>query len=328
MTLRLPVPAALRKPLKVGLAAAAFTLAASLMSPDYYQSGVMILPRGAGGISLASLVATTGLLGGGGALSGIDEEAHYADIVQSRWMAEKLLKSTYQFSYRPWAFARVQERRETLEQFLDARAPRRHEGALRKVSKWVHTDRNPKTGVLSIDSLAPSPELAQQLADKATHLLDEALRTRVMDSGSARALFARQRLEEARLEEDKARAAMEAYARNHVNFAQSLDPGIRFKGERLADQLALRRQMVVTLTMGQEQAELDARSTVAVLSWLDDAYLPLEKARPRRGLLMAFLAFLAGSAGTLAWRERVALARRLRGPEGSPQPVADRLLDS
>lgn len=297
--------------LKHAFVAAVLVALGSLALPNRYRSEVLVLPRtGQSGSSLAAMAAMVGFPGMGKSEDG----AQYGEIVKSRWNAERLLDATYTFTYQPWYFAKVQSRQETLASFLKVREPKDRESALRTVQGWLKTQRDPKSGVVRIEAEVPSPELAQQVLDRAVAGLEEALKAQGWTEAAAKADYARERLQEARLQEETARQALEAYAKAHVNFAQSPDAGVRSKGERLVADLALRRQVVATLTLGYEQAELDARNTVPVLSRLAPAYRPLVKSAPSRARLVILGALLAAAA-TAGWLYRRWIAERLFVPE-------------
>ncbi|MBP1626370.1 MAG: lipopolysaccharide biosynthesis protein [Holophagaceae bacterium] len=285
----------LKKAIAWGLLAGVLTAAYTLTMPNRYRSEAMVLPKNASSNSpLAALAATAAMLGAGRGQT--DDEAHYADIVKSRWMAERLLDTEFTFSYKSWYFGEPRVRKQTLAAFLKAGNPEKRESAAKVILDWVEAKRDLKSGVLRISAEAPSPELSQQLANRVTDLLGVALKTRIQTQGTAKAAYAKERLIQARQEEEQARQELETFARSHINFAQSPDPGVRFRGERLGVDMMLRRQVVASLTLGYEQAELEAQNTVPVLSRLDEAYLPVGKSGPRRSSIVLTIILLGGGA--------------------------------
>ncbi len=283
----------LKKALAWGLAAGLLTAGYTLTLPNQYTSEILVLPSN-GNSSLSALSAAAGMLGIGGLGKG-GEDDYYPDILTSRWMIEKLLDTEYSFTYRSWYFGSPQLRRQTLAAFLKADTPRKREESLQKVrNTWVTATRDLKTGVLRIMVQAPSPQLAQEMTDRAADLLDHALKTRVRTQGIAKANYAEQRLAQARQEEAKARQTLVNYAEAHRNLDQSPDPAVRAEGQALMAEVTLRQQIATNVALGYEQAELDARSTVPVLSRLSSAYLPALKSGPRRGI-MAFVALALGT---------------------------------
>lgn len=312
----------LKKAMAWGLAAGLFTAGYTLTMPNRYSSEILVLPKSAGsGGPLAALSVVTGMLGGGG-LAGTEEDGYYTDIVQSRWMAKHLLDSTYTFTYKSWYFGTPQARRQTLAAFLKADTPHKRESAFKTIQAWLTATRDLKTGVLHLKVEAPSPELAQELTNRAADLLDQALKTRVQTQGTAKADYAKQRLARARQEEDQARQALVAYAEAHRNLDTSPDPAVRAQGQALTAELLLRQQITTSVALGYEQAELDARNTVPVLSRLSDAYLPATKSGPMRANLV--LAVLAIGAGLYwGWVNRTRLRGSLQAIEAARSPQSE-----
>lgn len=309
----------LKKALAWGLVAGLLTAGYTLTMPNQYTSEILVLPKSAGsGGPLAALSMVTGMLGGGG-LAGTEEDGYYTDIVQSRWMAERLMDTSFTFTYKPWYFGASQARQQTLAAFLKADTPPKRESALKRLKGWITATRDLKTGVLRIQVKAPSPELAQAMTDRTTDLLDQALKSRVQTQGTAKADYAKQRLVRARQEEEQARLALVAYAEAHRNMDISPDPAVRAQGQALTAELLLRQQITTSVALGYEQAELDAHNNVPVLSRLSDAYLPATKSGPRRANLV--LGVLALGAGLYwGWANRVRLRGSLQAIESARSP--------
>ena len=306
----------LKRALAWGLAAGLLTAAFTLTLPNQYTSEILVLPKSAGGGGpLAAFSAATGLAGGGG-LTGIMEDGYHIDIVDSRWLAERMLDTEFGFTYRTWYFGELQTRKETLAVFMKADSPRKREAACKKLHSWLAATRDLKTGVLRIRAEAPSPELAQHLANRATDLLELALKTRIQTQGTAKADYAKARLIRAQQEEDQARKALVAFTEAHRNVGVSPDPAVRAQGQELGATLALRQQITTTITLGLEQAELDARSTLPMLSRLDEAYLPANKSGPQRANLV--LAAVAAVAGLYyLWMNRARLQGSIKAIEAA-----------
>lgn len=308
---------ALAAALVAGLAMAGRTLT----QPNQYRSEVLVLPKGGAGGPLAALAATAEFFGG---WNQIDEEAHYTDILESRWLAENLLATRYRFRFKPRPMAAREERDQTLAEFLEVRDAVDRETALGQVQNMVRNRRDLKTGMLRVTVVAPSPELAKQIADQAVLLLGKALKERAQARNAAKAGYASVRLASARTVEEEARQALAAYARNHVNYATSADAGIRSQGERLNRDLALKSHLVDSLSLAFEQAELESRNTVPVLSTLGEAFLPATKAGPRRVRLVLMAALLAGAGTWLAFNFRKVRARLRQVEAGRSQyPAAE-----
>lgn len=298
----------IKKALGWGLLAGVITGAYSLTLPNRYSSEILALPDNGQG-SLSAMTALANMAG-----IGKQDDAFYTDILTSHWLAEGLVDTEYKFSYMPWYFGGTQARKQTLAAFLGARTPVERQSAIKQAMNWVSASQDLKTGVLHIKVEAPSPELAQAMTNRAADLLDDALKNRVQSQGSAKAAYAKQRLARAVLEEEQARQDLVAFAQSHQNFPVSPNPAVRSEGEKLTADLMLRRQISTTVALGYEQAELDARSTVPILSRLSNAYLPVTKSGPRRTNMVLGI-FLAAAVGAWLWMNRVRLRDQLHAIE-------------
>ena len=313
----------LRRSALAATAAALVAGAVTMAMPDQFRSRILVYPKGGSGGPLAALAATAAMFGGG--FGGqVEEEAHYLDIIESRWMAENLLDAVYTFDYQSWALGRHQARQESLARMLDVRTPRDREAALRWVSRAVEGRRDLKSGTITITAEAPSPQLAQQMADKVVAYLNQALRRRLQQQAADKAEVAEDLVLHARAKANEARAALEAFARNHANFFQSQDAGIRTNGERLAGELSLRQQVVASLILSFEQADLETKNHAPVLSTLAPAFLPLEKKGPARKRWI-LSAMVLGALGAGLWTYRRSVWSALRGPLPRQRPEGARL---
>ena len=320
--------ALLRGPLLAGIAAGLAGAGISMAFPDQYRSEVIVLPStGTSGGPLAALAATASILGAAG-LGAADDEAIVVDVVESRWMAEQLLDGEYAFQYQSWLFAQPRSVQSTLARFLDPDGlgtAEARDRAIRTVQEWVDAKRDLKSGVTRIWAEAPSRELAQQLAARATSLADQALRSRERSQSGFKAAFAKERVLLARREEEQARRNVEAFARNHLNFSQSVDPQIQLQGEALVAEQTLRRQVLTGLMLGFEQADLAAQNTAPMLNLLAPASVPLRKSGPERAR-WTILACIFGALGWITWERRRELAKKFGRPALPDQPPQLRLL--
>jgi len=302
-----------KRPLQIGLVAAVLTAAVSLFLPNQYRSEARILPveaRGVGGIgNLASAAAAFGVSMPGGDSS----DANFVDILQSRWLREKLLDTEFQFQARSWRFGAERDRREKLSAYLDADNTDR---ALKALAPMLSVSRDLKSKVILLTAETKSPSLSQQITQRSLQLLEEFIQQKGRTRGGAKASFAKARLEEARGEQTKAEAVFQRFLETDRNYQVSPDPSVRIKGTRLEAELRLRMQLVATLALSFEQALMEEKNDVPILNVLDGGNLPLEKSRPKRSVFVA-LAFLLASAGVWAYGNRAWIRSRLLDSEDS-----------
>jgi hypothetical protein len=119
-----------------------------------------------------------------------------------------------------------------------------------------------------------------------------------------KALFAKERLVEARSELDNAENLFRLFLESNRNYVTSSDPAVRLKGNRLENELKLRTQLVGSLAVSFEQALMEEKNDMPILNVLDAGNLPIEKSRPGRSAIVMLSALLAGSAYGL-WINRI-----------------------
>jgi hypothetical protein len=279
----------------------------SLFISSQYRSEASILPEkpeGAGGGLLAA-AATLGIKP-----PSMDQDLGetYPDILTSHWLDERLVTRPFHFSYRVGLIGPTITRDQSLVEYFHVRNV---DLAIRKLPSIFVVRRDLKTGVVTLAAESKSPELSRDIARTALNLLEEFLTVKKNTRGKEKAAFIRQRIKEAGEAYDASEECLRGFLLQNKNFKGSLDPNVQLKGARLEGDLALRRQVVVTLTLNLEQALQQEKDTVPVLAILDDGYLPLEKSRPSRAVLVLCSMVLAAVL-LLAWERRRVLALRIR----------------
>ncbi len=214
---------------------------------------------------------------------GEGNDANFVDILNSRWLREQLLQTNFQYHARSWRFGAEQLHVGTLYDYLGARNMDRAVMALNEV---LLTSRDLKSKVITLSAETKSPDLSQQVVQRAGKLLETFLQEKGRTRGGAKAIFAEARLADARGEMDQAEEAFRRFLESNRNYQSSGDPAVRLKGTRLENELRLRQQLVTTLAMNREQALLDEKSDIPILNVLDPGNLPIDKSRPSRSVLV------------------------------------------
>lgn len=281
----------------------------SILLPNNYRSESRLLPmQNSSGSGLGSLAAAAAGLGVGLGIPGASD-ANFVDILDSRWLGEKLLMTNFRFRTRTWWFGKESVHQESLYDYLDEPNVDR---ALKALDKTMSVTRDFKTNIILLTAETRSPELSQQILHRATELLNIFVVENARTQGSEKAAFSGARLEDARKELDKAEKAFREFLESNRNYQMSLDPEVRLRGARLEAELSLRRQLMVTLAMNREQALLDAKNDIPIINVLDPGNLPIEKSGPPRGLIVLLSMLLAGL-GNWTWMYREWVRERLFG---------------
>lgn len=308
----LDLKASLKKPLQWALAAGLLTALITLFLPNYYKSEARLLPvesKGLGG-SLGGL-ATAAAAFGVSVPGGDSNDANFVDVLNSRWLREQLLQTEFRYHTRSWHFGAERLEQGTLYAYVDEKNMDR---AVKKVGDVLSATRDLKSKVITISAETKSPELSQQVVQRAGKLLETFLQEKGHTRGGAKALFAEARLAEARGEMDQAEEAFRRFLEGNRNYQTSGDPAVRLRGSRLETELRLRQQLVSTLAMNREQALLEEKNDIPILNLLDPGNLPIEKSKPARFVLILLGTLLVG-AGGWAWLNREWVRARLLADE-------------
>jgi len=300
---------AILKYLKVGLSIALLGAVVTLFIKDSFVSEVRIVPAEGNELgSLSGLPAAAAALGVGSG-GAEDPSILFMEIFDSRWLNEAVLKTTYTFHLRAWRFGSPEPQKRTLFEQLRVKNMDR---ALLKMDSLMKAQRDPRTKRVTLTVETSSPDLSQAVALRATELLQEFLRERTQSTGRLKARFTAERLKEAEGNYLEAESRLRTFALTNRGYGQSSDPGTRLKGLRLEQDLQLRRQLVATLAISQEQALLDEKNDTPQVTVIDAANLPEEKSRPRRSVIV-ILIFMLALTGSCGWDNRRLLLERILG---------------
>lgn len=219
-------------------------------------------------------------------------DAAYVDILNSYWFRSSLLMTRFEFNHKK-TFGISRKYNTTLCDYLGASNMDR---AISKIKDDVVIGRDFKTKLITIKVQTDSPELSQKVVNRSISLLEEFILTKSKTRGGNKAVFATDRLDEARKSAELAESVLLNFIKNNKNYATSQDPAIRLYGMRLEAELKLRQQLVMTLALSLEQALMDSKNDMPILNVLDSGNYPFEKSGPWRsgwaliGLLMGVLA--------------------------------------
>ena len=286
----------LKRPVQIGLVAGFLVALYTLKLVNHYKSEVVILPvesRSSGGNlgNLAAAAAAFGVSVPGGEGS----DTNFVEILQSRTLGEKLLRTEFSYSTKTWYLGTERSYKKTLYEYLHAK---NMDQAVKKLGEVVAINRDAKTRVLSILVDTTSPELSQAIGWQITKYLEEYFLKRNQTRGGYRAAFSQARLQDARNQYSDAESTLRSFLEGNRNYTVSADPRVRLLGMRLEMELRLRQQLISTLAMSYEQALMDEKNDIPILNVLEPGNLPIDKDHPSRAS-MIFLATVFVTA--LAW---------------------------
>jgi uncharacterized protein involved in exopolysaccharide biosynthesis len=185
---------------------------------------------------------------------------------------------------------------------------------IRKLDPILHAVTDPKSKVILISAESRSPGLSQEIVQTSVRLLETFQQEKSRTRGGAKAIFAGERLADARVEMSKAEDALRNFLQVNRGYQMSSDPSVRLLGARLEAELKLRMQLVMTLAISREQALMDEKNDVPILNVMDDGNLPYEKSGPGRALI-AIMTFIFAAGGFWAYKRRSWIWAKLVGVE-------------
>lgn len=166
-----------------------------------------------------------------------------------------------------------------------------------------------ETGMVGLTVRAHSGELAEQIADRLIELLNVFnLETRASQAQAERR-FVEDRLREAEMELAAAEESLQGFLRQNRRFRDS--PELTFEHDRFQRQVALRQELVTSLSQAREQARIDEVRDTPVITVVEAA---ARSARPQgRGTVTrAVLAGVTGLALAILLAFLLEFLRRVR----------------
>lgn len=297
-----------------GLAVAVMAALGSLFMADRFESETRLIP--------AEKSSPLGNLGGMGAiaadlgvssLGGGDTSYLIEEVLKSRWMQTRLLDATYSFPSRVWRFGATEIKHKTLFETMQVK---NHDLALMKMAKIVKVKRDNKTKLITLTTVASSPELAQGIGSQAVALLQTFLLNNMQTPSRFKAHVTGERLKEALQNEAESEERLKGFAFKNQNYAQSQDPAIRLTGKRLEAELALRQQVKSALIMSNEMALMNQTDDTPQVTVIDAPSFPEQKTGPWRAMIVV-VGMVLGTVASFVWVEQDALILHFQNLSGS-----------
>ncbi len=220
----------------------------------------------------------------------------YAEIIQSRWVIERLVQEEYDFTIPKGLFRKGETRHQTLLEYLNTPELDRAYLAFRGM---MRVSLDIKSGMLRVRAESLSPELSQKIVNRAAYYLEDYLSELTRKIGDHKRAFTERNLTEA----DRQYRTLEGQLSGYLSRNRSLnlsdlkgglhpgvDPVVQVTVEKMQGDLERQRQILNSLTLQLAQAHLEAQNDIPSLMILDQGYLPTVKSGPKR----AFAVFIVG----------------------------------
>lgn len=280
-----PLAARWRRLVAASVVGAALALAAALVWPKSYTAEVSFTPEqssnGSLGDALGSLGGVGALVGGGGGLTAglagptANSPEFFAGVLKSRELMVSTLQSAFRDPSEP-------ARRRTLLELLKPRGKtpaRRLGNARRKLGGKATVTVERRTGLVTLAVTLGDPQLAADVANRMTDLLNVYNLERRQSTSRQQRRFTEARLAQAERELAEAERAQTAFLVENRFIRGS--PALQERATRLGRTVMLRQDLVLGLRKSYEDARIAEVRDTPVLSIVDHAAPPDRPASPR-----------------------------------------------
>ena len=248
-----------------------------VLKPNEYESTATLLPVGESS-PLRALGSIKSLLSMSNALSGVDEASSilFPKILKSRSICEPVIAKSYTY----WDGSA--RKTQTLQQYLKAK---NMDLALKSFFAIYTIAIDLEDGIVQVKVLTTSPDLSQQVASELIKQLDTFNRTKRRTRATVNLEFIEKRTEVIRSELTQADSALTTFEVRNRNFTTQLSPELTRVYERLKREREVKSSALSLLTEQGELARIEANKDIPIVSMLDPASLPVQKAGPKRTLI-------------------------------------------
>ena len=288
----------------------AVLLSLSFLEHGYYASEVKLVyvenGMSAPGALLAPSSAMSALQSLG--LGSPGSSAQLPEILRSRSLVSELLGDSVTFdSKRMPAYLLYGEQNGSLDSGMEMNK------AIDNFRRtYLQANYDPRTDLVRLQLLAPSPELAQFLADRMAELLNQRLVKNSTMRARRQERFIAERLKEVEIELREAEQSLKVFREENRSIQDS--PRLRMEEARIVRRVSLNEQLFTTLSAQYELAKIEGVKNLPVIDILDSASLPYQRATPRRSFRLAAGLFL-GIMLLIGW-DAIRYLRELQPSEG------------
>lgn len=273
------------------LAAAVLAGVGLLLVPPVYTANTTLtsVTSPTGGLSgtLASLAGLVGSLGLTASPNAGPPPQFFAELLRSRELLQSTLKSRFNDPRDPG------QHRLLLEIMgMKGRSYRERLGkGVRKLDGSVRAKADGSTGIVTLTVKAHDPQLAADIANRMTSILDSFNLGRQQSQSREQSRFTRERLAEAERELHQAERAQLRFLQANREYHSS--PLLQFEASRLDRAVQLKQEVYVSLAKEYDEARIAEVRDTPIITIIDSAAVPDRRSSPRP-LLIVVVAVIAG----------------------------------
>jgi Chain length determinant protein/G-rich domain on putative tyrosine kinase len=173
---------------------------------------------------------------------------------------------------------------------------RAQENVRKIIEESLTLEVNEKDGYLTLLASFHQANLSAQVAQKSQLLLQEYVTNFKVEKASAQLNFIKERYEENKGEFEEAQSNLATFRDANKNISSEI---LRNHEERLQNEYQLAFEVYSELAKQLEQSMIKVEENTPVFSIIEDVFVPAERAKPKRSVILFFSIILGGVTGVI-----------------------------
>ncbi|MGM0531658.1 MAG: Wzz/FepE/Etk N-terminal domain-containing protein [Bacteroidota bacterium] len=251
----------------------------SLVQEPQYEAEVSLYQKSSQEGRSSRIQNLASQFGMGGALPSGGAQFSIEDLINSRRLNKKII-------YKNWDTKTYQDSVNLIEywEIEGETKQEKFEKALKKIKNLISFNRDEETQLVTITVLMPEAQLAADIGNYLTTLIEEYIQTEQKTSATLNLQYIEERLETVEKELRQAEEELKRFRKRNRVIESS--PELQLEQGRLQRKVTLKQEVYTTLQTESEMAEIDMIKETPVINLLDEAVAPEQRAKPKRKLIV------------------------------------------
>lgn len=181
----------------------------------------------------------------------------------------------------------------TANPFIQTLSRKEHE-CMKVLEKQVTLTVNDKDGYVTLSADMPDASAAAQLAARVQELLQHYITEFKIEKARNTLTFIEERYEEARKQFEEKQEELAQFRDENRNFGSAK---AKTQEERLSNEYNVVSGVFSELAKQREQANIQVKENTPIFTIVEPVTVPIERSKPKRGLICVAFAFLGGFVG-------------------------------